>query len=263
LNFKNTVREGDFTLIFLSRRKCWLVQALSGRKLHTHRGYIDLGSIIGLEYGSTVSTSLGDVMWVLKPTMRDYVLKGLRKTQVVYPKDLGIIAAWTGLSPGHIVVESGTGSGIMTIFTANLVKPYGHVYSYEIRREFLEVAVKNIERAGLSEYVTLKHADAKEGIDVKDADVALIDVGDPWSLVEPMKNALKNGGVLAAVSPTMNQVEKLTARLSESGFIDIESLEVLVRSLEAREGMTRPSMRMIGHTAYLTFARKAKPTDKD
>jgi tRNA (adenine57-N1/adenine58-N1)-methyltransferase len=28
--------------------------------------------------------------------------------------------------------------------------------------------------------------------------------------------------------------------------------------MEAREGMTRPSMRMIGHTTYLVFARKVQ-----
>jgi hypothetical protein len=28
--------------------------------------------------------------------------------------------------------------------------------------------------------------------------------------------------------------------------------------VEAREGMTRPSMRMIGHTTYLVFARKVE-----
>jgi hypothetical protein len=32
----------------------------------------------------------------------------------------------------------------------------------------------------------------------------------------------------------------------------------LIRQMEAREGMTRPSMRMIGHTTYLVFARKVQ-----
>jgi tRNA (adenine57-N1/adenine58-N1)-methyltransferase len=32
----------------------------------------------------------------------------------------------------------------------------------------------------------------------------------------------------------------------------------MIRNIEAREGMTRPSMRMIGHTAYLVFARKVE-----
>jgi tRNA (adenine57-N1/adenine58-N1)-methyltransferase len=40
--------------------------------------------------------------------------------------------------------------------------------------------------------------------------------------------------------------------------VDIESIELLIRVMEAREGMTRPSMRMIGHTTYLVFARKVQ-----
>ncbi len=56
----------------------------------------------------------------------------------------------------------------------------------------------------------------------------------------------------------MNQIEKTATELKKSGYADIESIELLIRTIEAREGMTRPSMRMIGHTTYLVFARKVK-----
>ena len=62
--------------------------------------------------------------------------------------------------------------------------------------------------------------------------------------------------MMAGISPTMNQVEKLVVELQKTGFVWIDSLELLLRGLEARPNITRPSMRMIGHTAYLTFARK-------
>jgi tRNA (adenine57-N1/adenine58-N1)-methyltransferase len=261
-NSNNTIREGDYILVFLSRRKNWLLKVEKGRQFHTHRGIIDITSVIGLEPGSTVQTSLGETVYILRPVIKDLILKSSRKTQVVYPKDLGAIAAWTGLSSGKIVVESGTGSGALTIFAANLVRPKGHIYSYDLRPEFQEVAKKNIERAGLGEYITLKQGDAKQGLDVTNADIALVDVGDPWTLVTPMKNALKGGGTLAAVIPTMNQVEKMTAELLRQGFVDVESIELIAREIEAREGMTRPAMRMVGHTAYLTFARKAVKINK-
>jgi tRNA(1-methyladenosine) methyltransferase and related methyltransferases len=54
----------------------------------------------------------------------------------------------------------------------------------------------------------------------------------------------------------MNQLEKTSKHLNEVGFIDIESTELMIRNIEAREGKTRPSMRMIGHTTYLLFGRK-------
>ena len=257
------VKEGDYVIIFLNSQKNWLVKVEPSKSFHTHRGLLNFDSIIGLEYGFPVTTSLSERMWILKPTMLDLILKSRRLTQIVYPKDLGIIAAKTGLSSGKIVVESGTGSGALTIFAANLVRPSGHVFSFEVRPEFLKIAEKNIAFAGLNENITLKLCDAKEGLGLTGADIALVDVGDPWTLVNSMRNALKGGGILAAISPTMNQIEKLTTELLECGFIDIENLEVIVRNIEARPGKTRPSMRMIGHTAYLTFARKVFKTDKD
>jgi tRNA (adenine57-N1/adenine58-N1)-methyltransferase len=259
----NSIKEDSYVLLFLNKRKNWLIKMKKGDKFHTHRGIIEFDSLIGLDYGSDIYTNLGERMWAFKPNIKDLVLKSGRRTQVVYPKDLGIIASWTGLSSGKIVIESGTGSGALTIFAANLVRPNGHIFSYDINKESLIIAEKNIKRAGLDKYVTLKQLNAKEGIDVKDADISLIDVGDPWTLVSPMKTALKSGGHLAAISPTINQIEKLTFELYSNDFRDIENLEIIMREIEAREGKSRPAMRMIGHTAYLTFARKTSLTDKD
>ncbi|MCP8307754.1 MAG: tRNA (adenine-N1)-methyltransferase [archaeon] len=252
----NYVRAGDNVLIYLTNKKKWLVRANADEKLHTHLGYIDLGSVIGKEYGSSIKTSLGERLWILKPTIVDLILKAERRTQIVYPKDLGMIVAMTSISSGSIVVEAGTGSGALTTFLANLVKPDGHVFSYEIRPDFIEMAKRNIDRAGLRDFVTIKQADAKKGFDERNVDAVVIDVGDPWTLVRVAWEALKGGGIFTSISPTMNQVEKLVAELVNTGFVSIESLELLLRGLEARIGMTRPSMRMIGHTAYLTFARK-------
>jgi tRNA (adenine57-N1/adenine58-N1)-methyltransferase len=54
----------------------------------------------------------------------------------------------------------------------------------------------------------------------------------------------------------MNQLEKSAAELNQNNFIDIDCVELLIRNIEAREGMSRPAMRMVGHTTYLIFARK-------
>jgi tRNA (adenine57-N1/adenine58-N1)-methyltransferase len=252
----SAINDNDLVLLYLKPHKSWLVRIKRGDKAHTHAGFIEHDSIIGKEFGSSIESSTGMTFRVLKPTITDFLMRFSRPTQVVYPKDLGMIAAWTGLSSGKIVVESGTGSGALTAFMANLVRPEGHVYTYEMRMEFIEVAKKNLQKVGLLDYVTITNMDAKEGIDVKDADIAIIDVGDPWTLVESFKNALKGSGMLAAISPTMNQAEKITAELLDKGFVDVWSVELISRELEARVGMTRPSMRMIGHTAYMTFARK-------
>ena len=107
------------------------------------------------------------------------------------------------------------------------------------------------------ENIVLKNRDAKDGIEEKELDAALIDMGDPWELVRNVREALAPSGMVAAICPTMNQAERLTERLKEESFVNIESLEIIVRNLEARLGMTRPSTTMmVAHTCYLTFGRK-------
>ena len=258
----NLVKENDFVLFYLSPRKKWLIQVSPGKQVHTHAGYIEVEEVIGKEYGQSVMTITNQEIYLLYPRLNDYIFKSKRATQILYPKDMAIIASWTDLSHGKKVVEAGTGSGSLSCVIANLIRPDGHLYTYDIREESHEIAKKNIEKAGLSEFVTLKIKDAKSGLEEKDMDVAILDLGDPWTLIKTMKGCLRPGGILASVSPTINQVEKVVIELQNEGFLEIETLEILMREMEVREGKTRPAMRMVGHTTYLTFARKSLDTVK-
>ena len=156
------------------------------------------------------------------------------------------------------MLEIGTGSGALATFMASIVKPDGHIYSFDVNSEFMEIAKRNLEKAGMDKYVTIWLHDPHQGIDVRGADVATVDLGDPWTVVDQVYDSLKGGGAFVAICPTMNQIEKTTAHLRKSGYADIDCVELMIREMEAREGMTRPSMRMIGHTAYLVFARKVE-----
>ena len=258
----NLVKENDFVLFYLSPRKKWLIQVSPGKQVHTHAGYIEVEEVIGKEYGQSVMTNTNQEIYLLYPRLNDYIFKSKRATQILYPKDMAIIASLTDLSHGKKVIEAGTGSGSLSCFIANLIRPEGRLYTYDVREESHEIAKKNIEKAGLSEFVTLKIKDAKLGLEEKDMDVAILDLGDPWTLIKTMKGCLRPGGILASVSPTINQVEKVVIELQNEGFLEIETLEILMREMEVREGKTRPAMRMVGHTTYLTFARKSLDTVK-
>jgi tRNA (adenine57-N1/adenine58-N1)-methyltransferase catalytic subunit len=98
--------------------------------------------------------------------------------------------------------------------------------------------------------------DLHEGLEERDADIAVIDLGDPWNVLEIVYNSIKPSASLVAICPTINQIEKTAVQMRKVGFADIEATEILLRNIEARDGMTRPSMRMIGHTTYLIFGRK-------
>jgi tRNA (adenine57-N1/adenine58-N1)-methyltransferase len=108
------------------------------------------------------------------------------------------------------------------------------------------------------DFVTMNQHDPHQGVDIREADVAVVDLGDPWTVIDQVHDALKGSGAFVAICPTMNQIEKTATELKRSGFADVEAVELMIRTMEAREGMTRPSMRMIGHTTYLVFARKVQ-----
>lgn len=252
------IQEGGHVLLFHTPRKKWLAKVTQDKKLHTHLGIIDISSTIGMEYGSAIRTTEGRLIFLIEPTLHDFIMKSERRTQIVYPKDLGYIAARTGLKNGSKVLEIGTGSGALATFMAGIVKPEGHIYTYDVNPDFMAIARRNLEKAGMIDYVTMNQHDPHQGVDVREADVAVVDLGDPWTVLSQVHDALKGSGAFVAICPTMNQIEKTATELKKSGYTDVDCVELMIRSMEAREGMTRPSMRMIGHTTYLVFARKVQ-----
>jgi tRNA (adenine57-N1/adenine58-N1)-methyltransferase len=252
-----TIGEGDDVLLYLSRRRTYLVKVEQGKSFHTHKGYVHLEDLIGKDYGTRLKSSMETEFVALKPTIRDYIFKTLRKTQITYPKDIALIVMFSGVGPGSLVVEAGTGTGALTSALAFYAKPSGHVYSYEVRSEFIETALRNLKRAGLAEYVEVRNKDIVEGIDESEVDAVILDMATPWLVVAHAYSALKGGGALVSFSPTVDQVVKTVEALEENGFVNVETVECLVRRMQVARGKTRPETLMTAHTGYITFARKA------
>jgi tRNA (adenine57-N1/adenine58-N1)-methyltransferase len=249
--------EGEDVFLYLDRRRTYLVRVEAGKSFHTHKGYIQLGDLIGKEYGTRIISSMGTEFVALKPNLRDQIFKVKRRTQISYPKDIALIVMFSGIGPGSRVVEAGTGTGALTSALAHYVRPTGRVYTYEVRKEFREMATKNLERAGVSEFAELKNKDVTEGIDEEAVDAVILDLATPWLVVPHAYTALKGSGVLVSFSPTMDQIVKTTEALAENGFVDVETVETLMRFMQVERGKTRPQTVMTGHTGYITFARKA------
>jgi len=250
-----TLKLGDIVLLFYpERKKSWLVK-IEERELHTHLGKLDLKGLIGREWGEAVTTQKGKRLFILRPTLEDMIMKFERRTQIVYPKDAGLILIRLDIGNGSKVLEIGTGSGAMTALLARAVAPNGKVVTYEVRKDFYLMARRNLERTGLLPYIEMINDDAKKAIKGSGYDAAMVDIGDPWDIVGKVANVLKPSGTFAAVTPTMNQAERLTNKLEEEGFTNIECFELMYRRIEARLGKTRPSTQMVGHTAYVITAR--------
>jgi len=251
------ISEGNYILLYLTQRKTYLVKVEAGKSFHTHKGFIKFDDLIGKEYGLTILSSLGVEFIVLKPLLRDYIMKSVRKTQITYPKDIALIVMFSGIGPGSHVAEAGTGTGALTTALAHYVKPDGKVYSYEIREEFLKTAEKNLKRANLLDFVELKNKDVTTGIDESDVDAVILDLATPWLVASHAYTALKPCGTIVSFSPTIDQVVKTVEALNENGFTDVETVECLMRGMQTERGKTRPQTLMTGHTGYITFARKA------
>ncbi|MCH9659207.1 tRNA (adenine-N1)-methyltransferase [archaeon] len=253
------IKNNSPVLFFYNNSKKWLAKISKKESFHTHIGVIKHSDAIGKEYGSRLITNKDKYVYLLEPTMYDYVMKIQHGTQIVYPKDIGYIIARSGIGSGQKILEIGTGSGSLTSFVAGIVKPRGHVYTFDVDENFMKIAAKNIKKAGVDKYVTQHNLDLKTAkkMPLEDMDVAFVDLGDPWVVVPQVRQMLKGSGCVFAICPTMNQLEKLTMALVENEFTDIESTEHILRTIEAREGKTRHSFQGIGHTTYLCFARKA------
>ncbi|UCG45016.1 MAG: tRNA (adenine-N1)-methyltransferase [Candidatus Bathyarchaeota archaeon] len=258
-----TINNGDYVLLYLDRRRTYLVKAEKEKSFHTHKGFIPLGELIGKEYGTRFKSSMNVEFVALKPILRDHIFKGLRKTQIMYPKDIALLVMFSAIGPGSSVVEAGTGTGALTTALAFYVKPNGRVYTYEVRQEFMKTASKNLERAGVLDFVELKNKNILDGIDERDVDAVILDLATPWLVVPYANSALRGSGILVSFSPTIDQVVKTVEAMKENMFTAIETIECLMRRMQAIRGKTRPETLMTGHTGYITFARKTLEEIKD
>lgn len=254
---RRTIRNGDNILLYLNKKRSYLVKAEKGKSFHTHKGYIQFDSLIGKKYGTRLLSSLNIEFVALKPALRDFIFKAQRKTQIMYPKDISLIVMFGGIGPRNQLVEAGTGAGALTTALAFYVKPRGRVYSYDIRPEFQEVALKNLKKAQVEKYVELKNKDITLGIDEKDVDAVVLDLATPWLVIPHAYSALKGSGNVVSFSPTIDQIVKTVEALRENGFVDIGTFECIMRGMQVARGKTRPQTFMTGHTGYVTYARKA------
>lgn len=205
--------------------------------------------------GDTLETHMGKHVKVVKADVNDLIELMQRRCSILLPKDIGIVISNTGLGCGDRVVDAGTGAGAIALHFANVVGNEGKVYSYEIREDFAQIAQSNIDQFQLKN-VEIKNKDIKEGIDEENVDLVFLDLPKPYELLESVYESLKTGGWLAVYAPYIEQVQILHRISKKVGFSEINTIECILREIEVKVKGTRPKTRMVGHTGYLSFARK-------
>lgn len=247
-------------MVYIDERRSKLIKVAGGRSFSTDKGVIKTDDLIGREFGDSLRLSTGVNAYLLKPTLLDYMVKGFKRvTQVIYPKDLGLILLISDIGPGSRVVEGGVGTGFMTAVIAKYVGDEGHVYAYEVDKNNIEIACRNLRLVGLDRRVTFRNKDVRSEVEDADIDSAILDIPDPWNALNTLARVLKPSATLVSFLPTLNQVEKLvTYALTSKLFVDIRTYEVMLREYEVKKDAVRPKTRMVGHTGYIVFMRFLK-----
>ncbi|MEX2238203.1 MAG: tRNA (adenine-N1)-methyltransferase [Dehalococcoidia bacterium] len=260
---RGPVRAGERVMLTDAKGRRYNLLLDGGRTFNTHLGVIPHAAIIGCEEGARLRTADGAEFFLMRPATADFVVKMGRPTNILYPKDIGMITAFGGVVAGSRVVEAGTGSGSGTIALARAVGSTGELVSYELRPEYMPSARRNIEgmfAGAVPPWVKLKEGDIAEAIEEQGMDAVVLDLPEPWTAIATAARALRPGGFFVAFVPTTVQLQQTVQSLDRSGrFVLTQALECLVRGWEANERSVRPSHRMVGHTGFLVFSRSCGP----
>ncbi|PSQ53946.1 SAM-dependent methyltransferase [Halobacteriales archaeon SW_8_65_20] len=204
--------------------------------------------------GDTVETHIGERFSVREPRGPDLFDHLDRTGAPMMPRDIGLILGEFGLGDGDRVLDAGTGSGILSVYLAR----HGiRVVTYERDAEFAEVARENMSTAGVADRVDVRTGDVTDELDsLSGFDGLTLDTGDAASVVARASDLLVPGGPLAVYSPFVESARDCVETARETGLVGVETVETIQREMTFDDRGSRPSTRGVGHTGYLTFARR-------
>ena len=113
------------------------------------------------------------------------------------------------------VVESGTGSGSLSVSMTKAIIPTGHLYTFEFNQDRVGKAQADFEKLGIAEYITVTHRDvlsdgfllndndpdAEEKVCEKSIDAIFIDLPSPEKAVSHAYKVLKKRAIMCNFSP--------------------------------------------------------------
>ena len=252
-------KEGDRVQLTDSKGKMYSFYLSKGGQWHSHKGWINHDSIIGVSEGTTLLSSSETQYQVMRPLLNDYLLSMPRGATIIYPKDSAVIVGYADIFPGAKVLEAGAGSGGLSISLLRAIGPSGQLTSYEARDEFLENAKGNVKNyfGDLPTTWKLIHGRVEAASFNGEFDRVIFDMLAPWDCLESAFQALVPGGVLCCYVATTTQLSKTAEAIKARGdFSEPESFETLLRSWHHEGLAVRPMHSMNAHTGFLLFTRK-------
>ena len=252
---------GDRVQLTDAKRRHFSITLTPGESFFTHKGEIRHDDIIGADEGTVVESSVGGEYLCFRHLLVDQVLSMPRGAAVIYPKDAAQILVEGDIFPGATVLEAGAGSGAMSSWLLRAVGEHGKVISYEVRQDHLDYAVSNVHNimGGEPKNWDVRLGDVKEATreSVGEVDRVLLDMLEPWEVLETVRDVLVQGGVFMTYVATVPQLMKVMEGIRELGcFTEPRAWESLVREWKVEGLATRPEHRMNAHTAFLVWARR-------
>ncbi len=119
------------------------------------------------------------------------------------------------LKEGEKVLEVGTGSGYHAALCAELVAPKnseskGQVYTIERLKKLAEGAKRSLKDTGYENIVTVIHGDGTLGYpEAAPYDKILVTAASPSKIPQPLKEQLKNGGIMCIPAGSKNFAQNL------------------------------------------------------
>ena len=246
---------GDKVLLLDNKQRRYLITLADAAEFHTHAGLIPHAEFVGKAEGITMKSTKGASYIAVRPTLEDFVLEMPRGAQVIYPKDLGPICMLADIGPGVRVLESGVGSGALSM---TMLRYGAEIVGYEIREDFLNRARANVKsflgEAALERY-HLQLRDCYQGIEERGIDRVVLDLPEPWQVVPHAMEALRPGGILVAYTPSITQAAQTREVMANKAWSGTRTLEVLHRGWHIEGQAVRPDHRMVAHTGFLTVGR--------
>jgi len=246
-------REGEPVLLIADDGT--VLAAMAGETLRRGRTVVPTSAVIGRSPGDRIRI-LGIEHTLARPQWTDILRSIERGPQTIMQETIALMVHLAAVSPGATVVEGGTGSGALTLALAALVGPGGSLHTFDISERHLEVARRNLRRAGLHDRVKI-HRGPVEDARIRGVDAVLLDLPRPWVALDMAGRALRPGGSLVAHLPTTTQVERLMRTIG-GGFTAPRATEAIHRSWVLSRGGTglRPAFEAPAHAGFLVHTRR-------
>jgi tRNA (adenine57-N1/adenine58-N1)-methyltransferase len=204
--------------------------------------------------GDVVETHLGTGFTVRALRGPDLFTHLERTGAPMMPRDVGLVLGKTGISGEDRVLDAGTGTGILAAYMG---RAGADVVTYEQDPGFADVARENMAVAGVGDTVEVRTGDVTDDLaDLAGFDALTLDTEDAPTVVERAPTLLSRGGSLAVYSPFVENTRETVAAAREVGLDGIETVETIQREMDFDDRGSRPSTGGVGHTGYLTFARR-------